>query len=75
MGTAIPLITSVGSEQLAAFVITGAIGAFTTFSTFSLETLILIQERQGVRAVLYVLASILLGLLSLGAGVFVVNSI
>ena len=75
MGIAIPLIAAAGSAQLAAFVITGVIGAFTTFSTFSLESIILIQQGQGSRALLYVFASVLLGLLSLGAGLFVANSI
>jgi len=46
----------------------GFLGAFTTFSTFSLETVRLAQEGQGARAVAYVGASITMGLLAVTAG-------
>lgn len=48
---------------------TGFTGAFTTFSTFSVETLHLITHHQYVMALLYVLLSILggIGLAILGA--------
>ena len=40
---------------------TGFIGAFTTFSTFELETLQLVQKGEYLLAFLYVLGSVLLG--------------
>lgn len=40
---------------------TGFIGAFTTFSTFELETLQLVQKGEYLLAFLYVAASVLLG--------------
>ena len=42
---------------------TGFIGSFTTFSTFSVETIHLFQEGLVFLALLYVLASTILGLL------------
>ena len=46
----------------------GFLGAFTTFSTFSLETLALYENGQGGLAILYVTASVLTCLLSAWAG-------
>lgn len=41
---------------------TGFFGAFTTFSTFSLETLLLFQDSKWLQAVLYTLVSVFGGL-------------
>ena len=51
-----------------ALFMTGFLGAFTTFSTFSLETVTLLQEGNGWTALLYVVASIALGVIGLWAG-------
>ena len=40
------------------FVLTGLLGGFTTFSAFSLETLVLMEEGEIGRAFLYVVASV-----------------
>ena len=74
LGIAVPVIAATGTAELAAFVITGSIGAFTTFSTFSFEALTLLQDGRNGRAILYVFGSLVLGLLSLVAGLFLANS-
>jgi len=43
-----------------AFVVIGLLGAFTTFSTFSMETLILMEAGQMGRAMLNILISVIL---------------
>lgn len=42
-------------------VLTGGLGGFTTFSTFMVESLILVEEGTPLRAVAYVLLSVGLG--------------
>lgn len=49
---------------------TGFIGSFTTFSTFSAETVRMITDGNGLLAALYVFASIMGGLLSAGLGFY-----
>jgi CrcB protein len=48
---------------------TGFCGAYTTFSTFSYETVKLIEESEIKNAILNVTASVVLGLLAAGAGI------
>jgi CrcB protein len=50
------------------FIATGILGGYTTFSTFSLETALLIERGQAAQALLYVGASVVLGLAGLFAG-------
>ena len=45
------------------FLATGVLGGFTTFSAFSNETFLLFREGAVTHALLYVMASVLLGLL------------
>ncbi len=58
------------NSSLRIFLFTGILGGFTTFSAFSLETLQLIRQSHMTYAVLYVLASTLLGLILAAGGFF-----
>ena len=55
-------------ELARAFVIVGLLGGFTTFSSFSLETLLLLEQQGWVRAGAYVAASVTLCLAGAWAG-------
>lgn len=55
-------------QTLRPFLITGILGGFTTFSAFGLETLDLIRRGDPATAVLYVAASLVLGLLAVWGG-------
>lgn len=52
-----------GSPLLKVFILTGVLGGFTTFSTFSLEILFLVRQNQWFTAVLTVCASNIGGLI------------
>ena len=56
------------AESARYFLTTGFLGGFTTFSAFSLELLQLMQGGETALAMLYILASIVLGLLAVFAG-------
>jgi len=55
------------SPELRTGILTGGLGAYTTFSTFSLESLNLIENGEMVKAGLYVTASVVL---SIAAAIF-----
>ncbi len=57
------------------FLTTGFCGGFTTFSTFSYETLSLMRNGDYSYALLYVLASVLLGILAVWGGALIIKLI
>ncbi len=61
------LVWSVGAD-LRAFLVVGVLGSFTTFSTFSLDVVVLVQRGQLGLAGLYVVASVVLALVGFMLG-------
>ncbi|MEO7241077.1 MAG: fluoride efflux transporter CrcB [Sphingomicrobium sp.] len=60
---------SAGSDDPAAlFLLTGLLGGFTTFSAFSLDAVLLWQRGAGGLAALYVVASVVLAIAGVAAG-------
>jgi CrcB protein len=58
------------TPELRALLTVGILGAFTTFSTFTYETIVLIQDGAWPRAALYALGSLVVGLLAVGGGLY-----
>ena len=69
MGVLIVLLLHKGGMKLAPFLMTGILGGFTTFSAFSQDALTLYERGQAGLALTYVVASVLLSLLAIVAGV------
>jgi len=63
------------SPELRPLLMVGFLGAFTTFSTFSLETVAMLQEGHMMSAAIYVLLSVVLSIAALYAGITVTRLI
>ena len=57
------------------FLATGILGGYTTFSTFSLDTALLYERGEVGLAALYVVLSVVMGLVGLFAGLAIVRSL
>lgn len=78
MGALITMLAHWGDELPAAFrnfAVTGFLGAFTTFSTFSLDAVTLWERGEIIPAALYVGASVVISLAALIAGMALVRSL
>lgn len=63
------------SQEIKLFLTTGFLGAFTTFSTFSLDVVTLFERGEVAMAGGYALASVILSILGLFAGLFLVRMV
>ncbi len=61
-------LTWSASVEMRAFLTVGVLGAFTTFSTFSLDVVLLLQRGELMNAGLYVIASVVCSVLGLMLG-------
>lgn len=75
MGLLAVVLMAKFDNKLAPFLMTGVLGGFTTFSAFSLDAIKLIEGDQMSTAILYILASVLISLLALVAGLALARGI
>jgi CrcB protein len=62
------------TQHMRLFLTTGVLGGYTTFSTFSQETILLFERGESAAALAYIVGSVLLGALSLWAGLALMRS-
>jgi fluoride exporter len=63
------------SPELRTGILTGFIGGFTTFSTFSMEILLLVEQGFAAKGLLYLLLSIGLGLAAAFGGAYIARNL
>ncbi len=63
------------SAEVRAFVVVGVLGAFTTFSTFSLDAVTLWTRGDLVPAVMYMVGSVLFGITGFLTGMFLTKAL
>jgi CrcB protein len=63
------------SPELRAFLTVGILGGYTTFSTFSLDSALMLQKGQYGLAGAYVIGSVVLSIAALFAGLWIVRAI
>jgi CrcB protein len=61
--------------DLRAFLTVGILGGYTTFSTFSLDSALLLQKGAYLQAAAYMIGSVVLSVLALFAGLWLVRAI
>jgi CrcB protein len=63
------------SPEMRAFLTTGILGGYTTFSTFSLDSVLLIERGEYGGAALYIVGSAVLSILAVFAGMWAVRAL
>ena len=63
------------SPALRVGILTGVLGGFTTFSTFAMETILLAQQGEMAKGVLYVALSIIIGLGAAVVGAYIARNL
>ncbi|MCB1335500.1 MAG: fluoride efflux transporter CrcB [Roseivivax sp.] len=75
MGVLVVALAHLSANRLAPLLMTGLLGGFTTFSAFSLDAVTLYERGQAGLAAGYVMASVVLALAALVAGMAVARGI
>mgnify|MGYP001816276890 FL=1 len=75
MGVFVAVAAQRGLTHLSPLVATGFLGGFTTFSAFSLEVVTLYERGATTQAMVYVLASVILSVGALVAGLWLARSV
>lgn len=75
MGLAFVFLSSRGLDRVMLFAMTGFLGAFTTFSAFSLDVFELIEAERMADAVSYVAVSVIGAIVALFVGVFLAKGV
>lgn len=75
MGVLVALFADIwhASSPMRAFLAVGILGGFTTFSTFSMDAVLLWERGALMQAAFYTLGSVVLGILGLVAGISIVK--
>jgi len=75
MGALVGLFANVWDtpQSARAFMVVGVLGGFTTFSSFSLDTMTLVERGEYIQAVVYILASVGISLAALMFGMWLVR--
>lgn len=63
------------SPELRTGILTGFLGGYTTFSTFEMETLLLVEQGDAFKAILYVALSVGLGFIAAFFGAYIARNI
>ncbi|ARU57304.1 MAG: fluoride efflux transporter CrcB [Pseudomonadales bacterium] len=61
--------------EFRAVTVVGFLGAFTTFSTYSLEAFLMLQEGRIMQSVIYTLSSVILCVLAIALGIYTSRSL
>ena len=75
MGVFVSVAAHKGLTHLSPLVMTGFLGGFTTFSSFSLETMTLIERGSTGQAAIYIFASVLFSVGALAVGMLVTRGV
>jgi CrcB protein len=63
------------APEMRAFLTIGILGGYTTFSTFSLDSALLLQKGEYALAAFYIVGSVALSILALFAGLWIVRAV
>jgi len=63
------------SPELRSFLTVGILGGYTTFSTFALDSVLLLQKGEYAQAAFYIIGSVVLSILALFAGLWLMRAV